>query len=249
MKPLVVGNWKMNPKTAEAAKKLAANVASRGRAVKAALVVCPPHPFLSVVPKRLLLGAQDVFYEEEGAYTGAVSASMLKSAGVRYVIVGHSERRALGDTHEIVREKLRAALEGGLSAILCVGENIRDDDGSYLQELKEQLRSALLGLSRSLVDRLVLAYEPVWAIGTKAKGVLSGEDALHTHLFVRKVLTDLVGDRGRRVPILYGGSVSAENAGELYRAGAWQGFLVGRESLDADRFIAIARAAAEKKKR
>ena len=247
MKPLVVGNWKMNPRTVAEAKRIASRIGKRARSVRAELVLCPPYPFLSSVPPRLTRGAQDLSPLDEGAYTGAVSASMLKSLGVRYVIVGHSERRAEGDTDETVREKLKRALETGLRSILCVGESTRDEDGMYFQTIKSQLRSAFLGLPRSLAERIIVAYEPVWAIGTAARGLLSGEDALHTQLFIRKVLADLVGERGRRIPILYGGSVSPSNAAELYRAGGWSGFLVGRESLSPDGFIGIARASSKKK--
>lgn len=240
-KKLIIGNWKMNPENFRAAERLARSTAKAVRAAKADVVVCPPHPFLGMkLPKALRLGAQDLSSEKDGAHTGDVSSRMLSSMGVRYVIVGHSERRASGDTQETVNKKMKNTLSAGLVPVLCVGEEVRDDHSHYLHVIREELKSALKGIPKDTLTRVIVAYEPVWAVGRSAAGVLSPEDALQMNIYIRKVFADLAGEiAAKKLKVLYGGSVDAKNAGGFLTEGRMDGLLVGRASLDAKQFGAI----------
>lgn len=173
---LIVANWKMNPESLDEAKKIAADIVRKISGVKSAkLVICPPFVFLNEVSKIIYnskntyLGAQDVFFGEGAAHTGEISFEMLKSAGVKYVIVGHSEKRASGDTDEIVRSKLFGTLKSGFNAILCVGEKERNEHGHYFSEIEKQLKSAIEKMPKKFIKNLIVAYEPVWAIGKSEK--------------------------------------------------------------------------------
>ncbi len=244
-KKLIVGNWKMNPKSRREASRIWEKI-SKGvsRFKKINMVVCPPFPFLPLLKGKMQLGAQNIFFEKEGAYTGEVSPPMLKSLGVGYVIVGHSERRALGDTEDIVNKKLKAALSSGLTPILCVGERERDLHSHYLHLVKDQLKSALKGIQKNKIGKIVIAYEPVWAIGKSAKGVLDADEALHMNIFIRKVISDIAGEgTARKIKVLYGGSVDVKNSAEFLRVGKMDGLLVGRESLSPKNFLEIIRNA------
>ncbi|MBX4215561.1 triose-phosphate isomerase [Candidatus Parcubacteria bacterium] len=240
MKKLIVGNWKMNPGTLAEAKKAFEKIRSgavRLRGVET--VICPPAVYLAAfsAPKGML-GAQDVFYEVEGAHTGELSAPQLKSAGVKYVIVGHSERRALGESDEVVNKKVRAALAASLIPILCVGERVRDPEHRYLHDVREQLRAGVRGVLRASLPKVVVAYEPVWAIGKGAKA-LDASEALHMNLYIKKALADIGGDMAGKTRILYGGSVDAANAVSFLTEGKMDGLLVGRESLTPAKFLAL----------
>jgi triosephosphate isomerase len=249
MKKLIVGNWKMNPQSQKEAEILFKNI---GLAVKGAkntdVVICPPFPLLSALKKlknkKIALGAQDVFYESQGAYTGEVSAPMLRDAGVSYVIVGHSERRNMGDTDEIVNKKLLAVLRAKLTPILCVGENTRSDDASYLTIVKQQLTSCLSGVSKSQIKQIVIAYEPVWALSsTENRHDATAHDFEEMKIYIRKLLTDLYGSAAAlSVRIIYGGSVNKDNAESFFRAKA-EGLLPGKASLDPRNFGAIVQIA------
>lgn len=234
--PLIVANWKMNPATPKDAKELF--VAIRATAKKfndREVVIAPPFPFLTELGKlapsgSVGLGAQSVFYEEKGAFTGEVSATMLAATGVQYVIVGHSERRALGEDDVVVAKKLSAVLKAKLLPILCVGEQTRDASGAFFDVVKEQLTAALTDVPKSRLQHVTIAYEPVWAIGTGKNATAA--DVEEMQLYIRKVLTNLY-DRtaAGKVRVLYGGSVNAKNVEMLYREGAVNGFLVGGASL------------------
>ena len=190
----------------------------------------------------MAVGAQNLFYEDHGAYTGEVSAAMLCDLGVKYVIVGHSERRALfGETDEIVNKKVLAALEAGLNPIICVGESLAQREmGVTMELIALQVKSALAGVSAEQMRRCVIAYEPVWAIGT---GKVAGPDeVLATHAVVRRLLCERLGEPGNRIPILYGGSVKPANAGNLIGLDNVDGLLIGGASLDAQSFVQIIRA-------
>lgn len=243
--PLVVGNWKMNPDTIGKAKKLFLEVrkgVSR-KQLKTYVAVAAPVPYLSELERlspsqRIKLVAQDMFHESGGAFTGEVSLSMLKSVGVSAVIVGHSERRALGDTHEEINKNILAALKAGLTVIVCVGERQRDSAGEYFTVVEEQLKSAFAEVPKSKVKQLVVAYEPVWAIGTGKTA--TPEDVQEMRLFITKVLTDRFGRTpANAIRIMYGGSVKAKNADALMAVGQVDGFLVGGASLDAIEFLSI----------
>lgn len=245
---LVVGNWKMNTSQAEAVA-LAADVA-RGISDLDGSVgvgVCPPFVWLEAVTERtqgspVRVGAQNVAVEEKGAFTGEVSASMLADLGCAYAIVGHSERRALfGETDEIVAAKAAQALSHGLTPIVCVGETLDERRAGRVEEVVlGQLVGSLSGIEEA--TRLVIAYEPVWAIGTGETA--TPEQARETHALIRGWLRERYGSSGDSIPILYGGSVKPDNADDLFRQADVDGGLVGGASLDAAGFVEIVRAAA-----
>lgn len=246
-KKLIVGNWKLNPETVEEASRIIKGI-SRKIPRGVTVVVCPPTVYLSSFAKRgkkssLSYGAQNVFYESSGAFTGEVSPKMIWSVGGDYVIVGHSERRALGETNQIVSKKVSASLKVGLKTILCIGEKERDHHGHYLSYLKAQILESIEGVSPSSVERLIIAYEPVWAIGVQSHGAMEPGELLETSLFIKKVLHERFGKKGLTVPLLYGGSVDPVNAEALLSEGKADGFLVGRDSLKPENFVKIIRAA------
>jgi len=242
---LVVGNWKLNPATVGGAKKLFIEIRSKlGRKkLQTQVVVAPPFPFLSELQRlspsgRIMLAAQDVFFENTGAHTGEVSLPMLKSVGVTSVIVGHSERRAAGESDVEIYKDLQTIFKSGVTAIVCVGETVRDPQAHYYSVVEAQLRSALRGVVKSKLGQLVIAYEPVWAIGTGAHATPA--DVQEMKLFIQKVMTDVLGrSAAAKVRVLYGGSVNQKNAAELLAVSAVDGFLVGGASLKADEFGAI----------
>lgn len=208
------------------------------RQTKVKTVICPPVVFLSLFNsfkknQRLSLGGQDCFWETSGAFTGQISPTMLKYAGADYVLIGHSEKRALGDNRDTLRAKVKIALESGLKVVFCLGETERDTSGRYLNTLRQQLNDGLGGIKKkSYFDQVLIAYEPVWAIGQTAKAADTPEDFLHNSLFIRKELSVLIGkDKAMKMPILYGGSVSSKNAVDFLSTGQADGLLVGRESL------------------
>lgn len=244
---LVAGNWKMNTDLAEAVR-LASEVARAVEGDAVAVAICPPFVSLEAAAEvirdtSVRLGAQNMHAEESGAFTGEVSAPMLASVGCYYVILGHSERRQLfGETDDSVNRKLKAALRHGLVPILCVGETLEQREAGREEEVVgEQLRAALDGVQIADASRLVVAYEPVWAIGTGRTA--SPEQAQAMHRFVRDRLEDAAGEIGRSVEILYGGSVKPNNAAELFAQPDIDGGLIGGASLDAESFAAIINAA------
>lgn len=242
-KRLVVANWKMNPTSLVLATKLLAEAKkATTKTTKVQTIVCAPFPYLSALAKdisgnRLALGAQDCFYERSGAFTGEVSAAQLSSLGVRYVLIGHSERRQMGESNELVARKVAAALKEGLEVILCVGESSRDEEGLYLSIVKQELEESLKDIPRRYFLNLIVAYEPIWAISTHASGVESPEDMLQMGIFIRKTLGGICGkDLAVKIPILYGGSVDEKDVeGYIARSGA-DGVLVGKASLSAESF-------------
>lgn len=242
---LVIGNWKMNPATVGKSQTLFLDIRKGlGRQYKdVEVVVAPPSAFISEMERltpsrRIELCAQDTHYEKEGAHTGEVSTSMLKSVGVSSVIVGHSEKRAAGDSDEEVSKKVQAVLNGSLTVVLCVGEKKRDTHGHYLTHVEKQLISALRNIAPSKLKRVIVAYEPIWAIGTGKTA--TPEDAQEMTLFIKKVLSDMHGrTTAQKVRILYGGSVKPNNAEALLRESDIGGFLVGGASLKASSFLSI----------
>jgi len=257
--PLVVGNWKQNPSTVGNARKLFLNIRKSiaRKKIHATIAVAAPTPFISELEslapsKRIELCAQDVSFEGKGTHTGEVSVAMLKSVGVASVIVGHSERREAGETDEIVKQKLIAVLQENLTAILCVGEKKRDSHGNYFNVVEKQLRSALSSITKQKLARLVVAYEPIWAISKgDGKGkTATPEDAHEMKLFIQKIIADMFGRNSiKKVRVLYGGSVNATNAEIFFNNGEIDGFLIGGASLKALEFgkiIAIANEYAKK---
>jgi triosephosphate isomerase len=244
----IAGNWKMytNRTTAPA---LAAAVARGLPAGTAEVAVCPPFPYLGLVAEALKgstvqLGAQDVFHEKEGAFTGEVSTAMLLDLGCRYVILGHSERRhILGETDAFINRKVRAALAAGLRVILCVGETLDERQANHTETILDvQLTGSLAGVTAADLNQLVLAYEPVWAIGTGQNA--TPEQAQAAHAFIRRRLAETFGAAAATaLRIQYGGSVKPDNAALLLGQPDVDGALVGGASLQAESFLGIVAAA------
>lgn len=243
---LLVANWKMAPILPKAAASLAKSTATIAKAHKKHLtiVVCVPTVYLTTVTasaKTLLIGAQNVAATTAIASTGQVGATLLKGVKASYCIIGHSESRATGESNELVREKLDRLLEQKIQPILCVGERERDGQGWYLSVIKDQIESALMGLAPAALKRIVIAYEPVWAIGASAEREATPAECLEMIMFIRKLISDLADPKlARTIPILYGGSVSEDNAVAFLTEGEASGLLVGRVSLESKRFAKLA---------
>jgi triosephosphate isomerase len=244
--PLIAGNWKMHKTLAEAqalAREICQGV---GTAPTVEVAVMPPYTALAAVAEVLAgspvrLGAQDAFWERQGAYTGAISPWMLLDAGCHYVIVGHSERRQhFGDTNQMVNRKLQAVLAAGLHPVMCIGETLDErETGLTLARVEEQLQEGLAGLTPEQSEKLVIAYEPVWAIGTGRTA--TPDQAQEVHRFIRELLPRFLGTADVR--ILYGGSVTPDNSAALMAEADIDGALVGGASLKADSFLKIIAAA------
>ncbi len=248
-KKIIVANWKMNPGTLAEARLLFAKIKRAASRLENVLtIICPPFAYLAAFAHsgatRVALGAQNASPQNGGRLTGEVSPEMLRDLGVSYCIVGHSERRALGETDEVIAAKVRAVVAEGMTPILCVGERARDAEGRYFEILKNQLAASLARLPRASFRTLVIAYEPLWAIGKSAREAMSPRAVCETSIFIRKVLTDLVGAENAQQPqILYGGSVEEENTAAILAEGGVDGLLVGHISLESERFITILKRA------
>ena len=249
-KLLVAGNWKMNGSTADNAALLDGIVAGDPGSAGVELLVCPPFPYLEAAARRLdgtsvMLGAQTVSEHGSGAFTGEVSADMLLDTGCRFVLVGHSERRTLmGESSETVAAKFAAALAAGLRPVLCVGETLAEREAERtVAVIDEQLNAVLDATGIAGFTTAVVAYEPVWAIGTGMTA--SPEQAQDVHQHIRGVLSGLDAAVGDAIQILYGGSVKGANAAGLFSKPDIDGGLIGGASLKAQDFLAIAEAAAE----
>lgn len=241
---LVVGNWKMNGSLRENTELLAKVVAGWQGEHKADVVICPPYPYLMhtnslLTSSAILLGAQTVSEQDKGAYTGEVSASMLADLDCKFVIIGHNERRRMqGETDEQVARQFIAVQQAGLIPILCVGESLQDrEQGRHLETIGRQLNAVFAHSGKDTFKHAVLAYEPVWAVGTGKTA--TPEQAEEVHRFMRAQLPDLADE----VRILYGGSVKAHNAQQLFALPDIDGALLGGASLDAAEFLAICNAA------
>jgi triosephosphate isomerase len=252
-RPLVAGNWKMNLNL-EQARKLATSLRAGLEALgppakKVEVAICPPTIYLFPIAAAIegsvvRLGAQNLYYEPKGAFTGEVSAAMVAETGARYAILGHSERRhTIGhlEDDQMIHRKLRAARAVGLTPILCVGETLAEREaGQTLEVLTFQLTAALIGVELESADRLVIAYEPVWAIGTGRNA--TPEQAQEAHAHLRGRLRELAGAVADEVRILYGGSVKPDNAEGLMAQADVDGGLIGGASLKADTFLGIIKA-------
>ena len=247
-RPLVAANWKMNGSLSSIRPLLASVSKGIARDVRAEVAICPPYVYLGEVARLLdqtgiALGAQNLARYEAGAYTGEVSAVMLKDYPCRYVIVGHSERRTLyGETDAVVADKFVRAVENGLTPILCIGEYLEEREaGDTENVLARQLDAVIETAGIAAFDNSVIAYEPVWAIGT-GRTATPGQ-AQEAHAFIRLRLARHADKIADRLRILYGGSVKAGNAEELFNMADIDGGLIGGASLQADEFLAICRAA------
>lgn len=249
-KKLIAGNWKMNKTSAEAAALAKEIVLDVGKQTDVDIAVCPPFTSLELVGKALegsnvKLGAQNMHPEASGAYTGEISAPMLRAFYAAYVILGHSERRSyFAETDAFINQKVLAALKSQLRPILCVGETLAEREaGDTLKVVQTQLEAGLQGVSKDEVNSVVVAYEPVWAIGTGK--VATTEQAQEVHAFVRSLLTKLYGEAvAQKLRILYGGSMKPSNAPELLAQKDIDGGLIGGAALEARSFVDLVKAAA-----
>lgn len=249
-KLILVANWKNHPASQEEALTLIKELNRKKELYKKVnLFIAPPDPYLDFVASKVpyaKLSTQD-FSHAKGTNTGEVSAEIYKSLGARLSIIGHSERRALGETDEIVSEKVRAAIKSGLIALLCVGEAERDAEGEHFEFLRRQIKASLSGLSAKAATSVILAYEPVWAIGKSAKDAINPRDLHESIIFIRKVLTEIFGRSvAEKIFVLYGGSVEPTNAGVLAKESSVDGFLVGHASLKPKQFEQIALSMTQK---
>jgi triosephosphate isomerase (TIM) len=241
---IIVGNWKMNPNSWAEATNIFSKVKRTATKLKSThVVMCPPYVYISkFIPAKgkhvVGIGAQNAYFEPGGAFTGEVSATMLKDTGVTHCIVGHSERRAMGETDEVVAKKVQAVMEAGIHPIVCIGEKERDGHGLYMDILKNQIKNSLSKIPKKLLSQLIIAYEPIWAIG--AKEPMEPSVIEETTIFVRKILSDLFGqENALKTPVLYGGSINFRNAPDIISRGKVDGLLVGRESVNTPGFVEL----------
>lgn len=251
--PIIAGNWKMNKTISEAielANSLKRNLIDTQNVD---IVLCPPYICLAEVAEiinssNIKLGAQDVYWEDRGAFTGEVSPAMLKDVGCEFVIIGHSERRQFfSETNETVNKKIKAALKIGLTPIVCVGENLEQrEDNITFDIITDHLINGLVNLGAEDILKTVIAYEPVWAIGTGKNA--TPQQAQEVHSFIRKLLSDSYGaETAEQIRIQYGGSMKPTNTSELIKQPDVDGGLIGGASLDVDSFTEIVKLSTETK--
>lgn len=242
---LIAGNWKMNTNI-NSANELVSSIIEKieGREPKSELLVCPPFTNLSSVnelikDKNISLGAQNCEYRDSGAYTGEVSVEMLISVGCKYVIIGHSERRQYyGDTDEIINLKIKQVLKHNLTPIFCIGETIEDrNSGNTFKVLENQIRKAYQDIDKNDLSKIVIAYEPVWAIGTGVSATT--EQASEAHTWIRNFLNENYGKESSNIRILYGGSMNEKNSFDLLSCPDIDGGLIGGAALKLESFISI----------
>ncbi|OIO38670.1 MAG: triose-phosphate isomerase [Candidatus Omnitrophica bacterium CG1_02_46_14] len=247
---MIAGNWKLNKTIREAIELVTLLKRQISDCQNIDVVICPPYTALSSVAEILLesseigLGAQDLYWEEKGAFTGEISGSMIKEAGAHYVIVGHSERRQFfHETNDTVNKKTKAALKNNLTPIVCIGELLAERESEKtFQVIEGQLKGSLSNFSRDEIKKIIIAYEPVWAIGTGR--VATPQQAEEVHAFIRKELTKAFGEEvARGLRILYGGSVKPDNILNLMNEADIDGALVGGASLEAAQFSEIVKHA------
>ncbi len=245
---VVIANWKMNPQSLVEAKKILGEIKNTAKKYPSVLVmVAPPAIFLTELNKvaggAIALGVQNIHFEPSGAFTGEISPTMVANSGAKFIIVGHSERRAKGESNEEVAKKVLAILKVRLTPVVCVGERERDEQGNFFSFIETQIELAFKNLPKTRFKDIIIAYEPIWAIGTGINATV--EDVKEMQLFILKILTKHFGRAvASQVRIIYGGSVKADNAIKLYQSGGIDGFLVGGASLNPAEFSAIIASAA-----
>jgi triosephosphate isomerase len=251
-KKIIIANWKMNPNSLKEAKTIFNDikvVASKLQSIQT--VICPPFLYLNELTKsykghRIKFGAQNIFWEEKGSYTGEISPIMLKNLKTEYVIIGHSERRSLGETDSDINKKIKIALKNDLKVVLCIGEKERDEEGVYLEFLENQIKNALNRVPKESLGKILIAYEPIWAIGAESKETATPLDVYEIVILVRKILSKIYNrEVASKIQVLYGGSVNFKNAKELVESGNVEGLLVGRESLNPEKFNKLLKAVSE----
>lgn len=243
-KKIIIGNWKMNPGNIKDAEKLFLGVAKSIISLKKTeVVICPPFTYidrLRKVSKKLSIGAQDSFGVDTGPFTGEVSPSMLYDIGARYVILGHSERRSLGENNNEINKKIKGALYAGLTPIICIGENDRDENHEYFNFVRDQIGECLDGISKNSLSKIIIAYEPVWAISTSMnQRDATAKDCEEMVIFIKKTLSDKFGAKIVLPRIIYGGSVNEKDADSFLKNGGVDGLLAGRASLNVKKFVGI----------
>lgn len=238
---LFVANWKAYVEDVPRAKKLIAVAKKLSRGTDIAIVLAPPAPFIGMLAhtnkSRVAFAAQDVSSTTGGANTGETTAQAFAAAGATYAILGHSERRAQGETDDSISQKIAHALAHGITPILCVGEHARDNEGHYLSTIREELTRALELITPKERAQVIIAYEPIWAIGKTAAEAITAADLGEMALYIRKVLAEMLpGKSSRHSLVLYGGSVEPENIRHLAGSSGVDGFLVGHASVDPTTF-------------
>ncbi|MEK7186863.1 MAG: triose-phosphate isomerase, partial [Patescibacteria group bacterium] len=251
-------NWKNKPVSLEEAGDILVGLKRKAQVFKKIKTfIAPPFVYFESVSEKAggfaRLASQGMPLVLSGVHTGAIIPEMLQSFGVRMAIIGHSEERELGETNELISQKVKVALKYAITPLVCIGEKERDHEGEYLEFLRKELKFSLEGIKRSHFAKatwdkkdeigLMVAYEPIWAIGKSARNAMSPSDLAEMTVFIRRVLTDLFGRKtAEHIPILYGGSVEPANARFLMKESGVNGFLVGHVSLDAKKFAEIAKA-------
>lgn len=248
MKALVVANWKMNPSSFREARALLQDTKKAADKYGVSVIVAPPALFIRELVsksrgKRISFAAQNAHTEDAGAHTGDISMSQIRDAKASYVLIGHAERRALGETNADTKKKVGVACAHNLTPILCVGEAEREQSGEYFAFIAEQIRAGLSDLHPSCLLRTIVAYEPLWTIG--ADSAMSPHDMHQMSIFIKKTIVDMYGDIGLKTKVLYGGSLNAANTPAMLREGDVHGLLVGRTSLDAVEFGHLLQAVAQ----
>ncbi|MDR2436500.1 MAG: triose-phosphate isomerase [Endomicrobium sp.] len=245
-KPLMAGNWKMNKTIAEAISVVKALKSSIADVKDVDVLICPTFTALhalndEVKGSNINIGAQNLFWELKGAFTGEISPSMVKDTGCSYVLIGHSERRQyFGETDDTVNKKTKATLAVGLIPIVCVGETLKErEENVTFKVIEKQIKEGLSGLTAEQSSIIVMAYEPVWAIGTGKTA--TPNQAQEVHAFARKIYGQIYGDASQKIRILYGGSVNPTNVSELMKQPDIDGGLVGGASLEAESFTKLVR--------
>lgn len=248
-KKIIAGNWKMNNDINESQKLVSGIISGLGSDDRCEVILCPSFTSLSEVNSlikntRIKLGAQNMFYEDSGAFTGEISASMLKSVGCEYVILGHSERRTIfGETDETINMKIRKAINSGLKVIFCIGETLSQrENGTTNDIVKSQILKGLNGITKEEMKSIIIAYEPIWAIGTGRTATPA--QAQEVHAFIRELILEMYSEKvADELVIQYGGSVKPDNARELLSQTDIDGALIGGACLKADSFLSIIAAA------
>ncbi|MCL5030560.1 MAG: triose-phosphate isomerase [Bacteroidetes bacterium] len=247
---VIAGNWKMNNNLSESQNLITKLISGlSNEKLNSDVVICPPFTSLSEASSLakntvIKLGAQNMYFEENGAFTGEISAEMLKSVGCEYVILGHSERRIIfGELDQLINKKIKKALQSGLKPIFCVGETLEERESGVTEEvIKRQVTEGLKEISANEMDRIIVAYEPVWAIGTGKTA--TPQQAEEVHAFIRNLVLNLYSSSvAEKLVIQYGGSVKPDNAAELLSQNDIDGALVGGACLKADSFISIIKSA------
>ncbi len=243
---VIAGNWKMHKDLSESQNLISklTNALSKEE-IRCDVIICPPFTSLSeagslIKNTKVKLGAQNMHFEDKGAFTGEISAAMLKSVGCEYVILGHSERRTIfGESDSTVNKKIKKALSSGLKPIFCIGETLQEREKGIMKDvIKRQTTESLQHVSKGEMEKIIIAYEPVWAIGTGVNA--TPEQAQEVHVFVRELISEIFGsDTAENLVIQYGGSVKPENAADLLSQSDIDGALVGGACLDSDSFISI----------